>query len=182
MKVLLRVLTGVAVIVGVLIVIGFFLPNAAHVERRITIQAPPSVVFSVVNDIKAFNQWSPWARIDPDTKYIFEGPQTGIGARMVWASDNPGVGSGSQEIIESEPDRRVAVALDFGEQGNGTAYYDIQPEGINTLITWGFDTQFGYDLVGRYFGLMLDKLVGAEYDKGLSNLKVLVERQEGEGT
>ena len=67
MKVLVRVLSGVAVIVGVLIIIGLFLPNTAHVERRITIQASPSAVFSVINDIKAFNLWSPWARIDPDT-------------------------------------------------------------------------------------------------------------------
>ena len=56
-----------------------------------------------------------------------------------------------------------------------TAYYDLQAEEGGTRVTWGFDTDFGHDLVGRYFGLVLGPLIGADYEKGLANLKALAE-------
>ncbi len=177
MNILMKVLTGLAVVVGVLILIGFLLPNTVHVERSITINATPNEVFAWVNDLKVFNKWSPWAHVDPNTRYTYEGPSSGVGAKMIWVSDHPGVGSGSQEIITSEPDRRVEIALDIGDQGSSTAHYDLQPEGSTTIVTWGFDTDFGYDILGRYFGLMMDNLVGTEYEKGLATLKELIEGQ-----
>jgi hypothetical protein len=177
MNVLKKVLVALGIIVAILIFIGFMLPSKMHVQRSINIETPASIVFPYVNDLKMFNQWSPWARVDPDTQYTFEGPGSGVGARMLWGSENPGVGSGFQEITASEPNRRVEVVLDFGDQGTGYSYYDLKPDGDNTIITWGFDTEFGYDLVGRYFGLMMDGLVAAEYDKGLANLKALVENK-----
>lgn len=177
MKIFKKALIGLAGFVALLVVIGLFLPSSAHVERSVTIQAPPSAVFPLINDLRAFNEWSPWARIDPNTQYRFEGPESGTGAKMTWASEHPDVGSGSQEIIASEADRRVTVALDFGAQGTATAYYDILAQDDGTLVTWGFDTDFGYDLVSRYFGLLFDRLIGADYEKGLVNLKELAESQ-----
>ena len=95
---------------------------------------------------------------------------------MNWSSENPGVGSGSLEIVGSDPHRKVTFALDFGPQGTATSYYELQPEGAKTALTWGFDTDFGYDLVGRYFSLFMDTLIGTEYEKGLATLKGLVEQ------
>jgi hypothetical protein len=46
-------------------------------------------------------------------------------------------------------------------------------------VTWAFDTDFGYNLVGRYFGLMLPRSIGADYEKGLANLKDLAEGKTG---
>ncbi len=177
MQMLKKALILLAVFVGVLIIIGLFLPSSAHVERSISINATPSAVFARINDFREFNKWSPWARVDPNTRYTFDGPSTGVGSRMTWVSENLGVGSGTQEIIVSEPNRRVEIALDFGEWGRGISTYNLQPEADKTIITWGFDTEFGYDLIGRYFGLMMDRVIGADYVKGLIDLKELVERQ-----
>ena len=44
-----------------------------------------------------------------------------------------------------------------------------------THVTWSFDSEFGLNLVGRYFGLMLDGIVGPDYEKGLQNLKTMAE-------
>jgi hypothetical protein len=171
-----KVLTLFGVFVGSLIIVGLLLPSHVHVERSTSIKAPRNAVFARINDFREFNKWSPWADIDPHTTFRFEGPTSGVGARMVWASENPGVGSGSQEIILSQPDQQVKVALNFGDH-EGTATYTLHTEGDSTLITWGFDTDFGYDLVGRYFGLMMDRVIGADYVKGLANLTQLIENQ-----
>ena len=159
----------------VLVAVGFLLPSTAHVERHILIQAEPAQIFPFLNAPRAFNLWSPWARRDPQTRYDFSGPERGEGAHMRWHSEHPQVGSGSQEIIASVPDQRVAVALDFGSQGTAVAYYDLQRIEGATEVTWGFDTDFGYDLIGRYFGLLFERWIGPDYEQGLLNLKQLVE-------
>lgn len=169
------VLYGVIGVLALLVAIGLLLPSSAHVERSIEIEATPEQIFPWLNSPRAFNRWSPWAQRDPATQYRFEGPEQGVGAKMYWQSAHPEVGSGSQEIIASVPDQRVALALDFGTQGTAVAYYDLQQLEGTTTVTWGFDTEFGNDIVGRYFGIMLDTWLGPVYEKGLSNLKALVE-------
>ena len=74
------------------------------------------------------------------------------------------------------PDRRVELQLEFGEKGDGKATFLLEPEGAATRVRWQFSTLFGWDLFGRYVGLMLDSMIGASYDKGLKDLKTKVEQ------
>ena len=159
-----------------LLAIGLLLPSSAEVERSVLIDAPPAKVFPHLNSMRAFHDWSPWADIDPQTRYRFEGPETGVGSRMSWYSGDERVGEGSQEIIESVPDRRVVTQLEFGDQGDGQATFLLEPEGDATRLRWQFRTAFGWDLFGRYVGLMMDSMIGAAYDKGLRDLKARVEQ------
>jgi hypothetical protein len=164
-----------AVVFGLGVIVAFFLPDSAHVERSIEIAAPPERIFPYVNDLGRFNEWSPWARLDGGTEYRFEGPSAGVGAIMRWESENPGVGTGGLQIVESEYPYRVRTALDFGSQGVATAFFRLEPLGGRTQVTWGFDVEFGYDLMGRYFGLFMDAWIGPVYEQGLMNLRAAVE-------
>jgi len=164
------------ILLVLLIGIGLLLPSAATVERSIVIEAPPAAVFPHLDSMRAFHAWSPWSDIDPDTHYAFPGPAQGVGSRMTWQSGDAQVGHGSQEIIVSEPDRRVETRLVFGDKGEGTATFILEPENGATRVRWQFATRFGWDLVGRYVGLMLDSMIGAAYDKGLRRLKATVEQ------
>jgi len=128
--------------------------------------------------MRAFHAWSPWSDIDPDTLYQFQGPEQGIGARMTWESGNNQVGQGSQEIIDSVPDQRVEMKLEFGDEDGSNATFLLEPEGTATRVRWQFSTVFGWDLFGRYVGLMLDSMIGASYSKGLKDLKARVEQTE----
>lgn len=166
---------GLFAVVILLVLVGFLLPAKSRIERSVTIAAPPADVFVYINDLKRFNEWSPWYDKDPNTEYRFEGPEQGVGAKVYWNSEHTDVGTGSQEIIESEQDRHVRTALDFGPMGKASATFDLQSDGDGSALVWGLDNDFGNNLVGRYFGLMLDGMVGAEYETGLAKLKVLVE-------
>ena len=170
------VLALVAVVV-VFAVVGVLLPRSVHIERSVDVEARPVTVFTLVNGFARFNDWSPWADIDPEgTRYTFTGPEIGAGARMTWASDNPRVGVGSQEIVASEPHRRVDTVLDFGPQGTAEASFRIDPTNGGTRVTWSFETDFGWNLVGRYLGFfMFDAALGGDYERGLENLKALAE-------
>lgn len=169
-------------LVTALLVIGLFLPRSAHIERSIAIGASPGTVYGLVDGFERFNEWSPWASLDPATQYTFSGPARGVGARMEWRSNNPDVGQGSQEILAVEPDRSVKSALDFGMDNPTTSTLTLVPEGSGTRATWTLDTDFAGSLLGRYFGLALDRMVGPDYEKGLAQLKTLAEAAQAAGT
>lgn len=100
----------------------------------------------------------------------------GVGAKLSWVSDDPNVGAGSQEIVEAVPYERIRVRLVFsGFDSENYATYTLTPEGEGTRIVWAYDSTLHGDLMGRYFGLMMDKFIGADYEKGLARLKPLLE-------
>jgi len=177
-----KILKYLGLSVALLIAIAYILPGKVHVQRATVIEAPPADVFQLVNGFENFNQWSPWYERDPDGNYQIEGPATGVGARMSWASEKPDVGSGSQEIVESVEDKLVRTKLDFGDMGNADAFFKIAPEGDHTKLVWGFDTDLGLNPVSRYFGLMFDSWIGPDYEHGLAKLKTLIEQQGGIAT
>lgn len=171
-----RILTLILAALAVgLLVIALLLPSSARLERAIVIDASPAQVFPHINGMRAFQVWSPWSKIDPNTHYEFSGPQQGVGSRMTWRSDNTQVGGGWQQIVASRDNEYVQTELDFGAQGNGVASFTLSPEGGGTRVVWDFRTDFGWDLFGRWFGLMLDRFLGPSYERGLTALKAQVE-------
>jgi uncharacterized protein YndB with AHSA1/START domain len=164
----------IAVLIAVIVAGGYLLPGEAVVQRQITINAPPEKVFALVNNFKSFNTWSPWAEIDPNTVYTFEGPETGVGQKMSWVSKDPNVGSGSQIITEVVENRRVASTLDFGDMGQARASLELAPVDGGTAVTWGFKSELN-GIMQRWFGLMFDRWIGADYEKGLQKLKAVAE-------
>lgn len=175
MKFLLKTLKALVLLFVILVVVAFFLPERTAVSRSVEISAPPQAVYGRIDNFEAFNQWSPWAAIDPATRYTFSGPKSGQGAVMEWQSEHPNVGAGRQEIIAAEPGRSLTTRLEFGGQGNAEATFLLEPVASGTRVTWGFETRWGYNPIGRYMGLMMDKWVGGDYEKGLASLKTLVE-------
>lgn len=175
MKILTKAITTIAIAAVVLAAVGLLLPRTAHVERSIVIDAPPATVFTVLNGFRQFDRWSPWAGIDPDVETRYEGPETGVGAKMSW-SGNAQVGSGSQEILESVPYERIRLRLTFGDFGGDfTSTYTLAAEGSGTRVTWGFDADYGSSIFGRYFGLLSDAMIGPDYEKGLGRLEQFAE-------
>lgn len=175
-----RVLQGLLILIVALVVgavaVGFALPQKAQMERSIVIERPPSTVFAVLNGFGEFAAWSPWATLDPDMQVRVAGPAQGVGARYFWSSVQGSVGSGSQEIVESVPHSLVRVRLEFsGMDSKNHASYLLKPEGAGTRVVWTHEAEFGNSLMGRYFGLVLDRMVGADYERGLARLKRYVE-------
>jgi effector-binding domain-containing protein len=175
MRILKRIVLFVVVLVVLLAGIGMLLPRTVHVERATSIGAPPATVFALVNGYRLFNKWSPWYALDPEAQYTFEGPDFGAGAKMAWASAKRDVGSGSQTIVDSRPHEMVRTEFAFGDQWIVTAQFTLAPEGDGTKVTWGLDADMGAGPIGRWFGLMMDRKVGKDYESGLAALKTLAE-------
>lgn len=167
---------GVALLVGLAVAGGFVLPDRASIERGILIDRAPATVFTVLDGFRHYEHWSPLASLDPAMKTRLEGPIDGVGARYVWSSEIPSVGSGSQQIVESVPYSHVVVHMVFsGSDAQNTAAFDLVPEGEGTRVTWHHEVAFGSSLVDRYMGLMLERMVGPDCERGLAQLKAHVE-------
>jgi carbon monoxide dehydrogenase subunit G len=177
MQALRRIFYWIVIAIVVLAAIGLFLPRQIHVERSIAVNAPPAAVFGIVNGFARFNEYSPWFEADPSATYTYEGPATGVGAKMSWASEDRGVGSGSQQIVKSEPPRSVQSRLEFGGDGTAFATWTIDAVDGGSNVTWALDTDLGMNPAMRYMGLAFDRLIGRDYERGLARLKSLAESQ-----
>lgn len=197
LKTILKIL--LALILG-LTAIAVVLPHQIHVERRITINADRDKVVSVLQDFHNFNAWSPWAEFDPQAKYQFSGPLHGVGTQMQWQG-NDKVGSGSQKIVRivsgsaevksqrtEAMDRRldeslgqikttlIEVELNFTGWDPSTSFYRVDDAKQGVDVTWIMETDMHWNLIGRFFALFMDKMVGDDYDRGLTKLKTYLEQ------
>lgn len=172
-------------LIAALVIGAFFVPERASAERSVVIARPAAAVFPLIDGWQRFNDWSPWAGLDPAAVYTIEGPERGVGARMTWSSKDPAVGSGEQTIIESVPDSRVSTRLIFGGTQESIATMTLADDPAGTRVTWRlesafplrFDGNFFNDLIGRWFSLALDRFVGPDYERGLANLKRVAEAE-----
>ncbi|MDJ0712131.1 MAG: SRPBCC family protein [Woeseiaceae bacterium] len=174
-----KALVGIVIaLIATIFVVGQFLPSEQHVERSIVVNADQATVFALVNDFGEFNRWSPWAAKDPETEYVYSGPDSGVGSKMAWRSEDPNVGSGEQEIVDSQPPTMVKTKLTFdGFDTASYATFAIEAVDSGTRVTWAFDANLD-TLMGRYMGLMMDSWVGADYESGLTRLKEVAEGGE----
>jgi len=175
MRWIVRNLLGLVILALLLSVVALFLPREVKVARSTVINAPPEAIFPHINAMDATQAWSPWLAGDPDTVVVIEGPGSGVGNKMTWASEVRSVGSGTQEIIASAENELVETAVEFGRSGAATARFDLMPLGESTEVTWGFVTDTGYNPIARWIGLGIDGWVGDDYEDGLARLKALVE-------
>lgn len=165
----------IAVVVGI-VAVGLMLPAQLRLQREILIERPPATVFTVLDGFRHFSAWSPWAELDPRMQVELGGPVTGPGARYGWTSQQPGVGSGSQQIVESEPYSRIVVDLRFGGRDQVTqSVYELAPEAGNTRLRWSYQADFGLDLASRYVGRMIRGSLAERYEQGLARLKAHVQ-------
>jgi uncharacterized protein YndB with AHSA1/START domain len=155
---------------------AYLLPSEARVERSVEIAAPPEQVFAIAGDLRRVPEWSPWVAADPQTRFTFEGPEQGVGQIMRWASNNPLVGNGMEKVTEFVPNERLATETDYGEFGTASSVITLEPSGSGTRVTRSFASALP-GIVDRWSGLLIDGSVGAEYEKGLANLKALAEGQ-----
>ncbi|KAJ55306.1 hypothetical protein ACMU_11450 [Actibacterium mucosum KCTC 23349] len=175
MSVLKWIFRIVILVLAVFLIGAFFLPKETSVARSIAIDAPAEEIFPHVANLKATEAWSPWLSRDPEVQLTYGDVAEGVGATMTWASDHPQVGSGNMEIVEATAPSHLKTALDFGDMGTAMAYFDLVAQGDATQVTWGFTSDNGNNPMLRWMGLMMDGWVGPDYQKGLENLKNLVE-------
>jgi effector-binding domain-containing protein len=168
-----KIIYGIIALVAVLVLASLALPRHARVEVTAEIDTHPATIFALVNDFRRVALWSPLLEADPNVRVVHSGPARGVGATMTW--DGAIIGSGTQVITESRPFEHVATSINPGESGEARTWIDLSGDDGATTVTWRFETDYGFNVVGRLFGLAFAGVVHRDYTLGLSNLKNLAE-------
>ncbi len=174
MKTLLRIGLGLVVLVLALVAVAFLLPRTYRVERSTVINASPAVVFAQFGDLRAWKNWGAWQERDPGMKMTFSEKTTGVGAWSAWESKSEG--NGKMTFTAVEPAKSVTYRLEFPDMGMGSeGSMALQPADKGVKVIWVDAGDLGMNPMGRWFGLFVDRMIGPDFEKGLSNLKRLAE-------
>lgn len=172
-----RILIGFAIALVVLLAVIAMQPSQFRVERSVVINASVAKVFPHVNQLTHWQAWSPWVKLDPQAKNIFEGPQAGEGAKLSWHG-NDKIGEGSMTITESYRNERIRLRLDFVRPFKNTsnAEFTFTPSGDQTRVVWAMYGENNF--IAKTVGLFIDceKMLGGYFEEGLNNLKAVVEK------
>lgn len=170
------ILLALVLVAILLLVVIAGQPDEFKLVREAKISAPREKIFPHVNDLRAWEAWSPWAKLDPNAKNSFEGPASGVGAAMAW-SGNKKVGEGRLTITESQANELIGFRLDFVRpfKATNTAEFAFRAEGNQTRVTWSMAGQSNFFF--KIFGLLVncEQMAGKDFEKGLASLKAVAE-------
>jgi hypothetical protein len=170
------ILAAVAAVVVIFLAVVALQPSDFRIERSATMAAPAPAVFAQVNDLRSWQAWSPWEKIDPQLKRTYEGPQAGTGAAYAWAG-NQDVGEGRMTITESRPGERILINLEFFKPfaATNTAEFSFKPAGDATAVTWSMTGKNNFLSKAICLFVNMDRMVGGMFEQGLQQMKSVVE-------
>jgi hypothetical protein len=152
-------------------------PDTFKFRREALMAATPEQIFPLINDLHRFNTWNPFNK--PGTALRYNGPTEGPGASFEFAGDS-NTGKGSLAITASQAARSVAMQLIMltPMEAHNDILFELVPQGATTRVSWTMTGQS--NLLSKLIGLFIDmdKMVGGEFQKGLSSLKAQIEHPQ----
>jgi len=170
------ILAILAIAILVVLLLASQKPDDFLISRSIDIKAKPEVIFPLINDFHEWEKWSPYEHIDADLKKTFSGSKRGVGA--VYEYDGKKSGAGRMEITDSNEANKIDLRLLLIKPmpADNVVNFSLEHNGNITKVTWQMTGK--NKLVNKIADLILniDKLVGKDFEKGLENLKKVVEK------
>jgi uncharacterized protein YndB with AHSA1/START domain len=167
----------IALVLAALLLFASTRPDNFHVERSVTIDAPPEKIFPFINDFRQWDAWTPFDK-DPAIKKTYSDSTIGKGAHFAWEG-NKKVGIGNITITDSMPPHALLFELHMIKpfEGRNHAAIRLAPVGDATRVTWSLDDKHRLMLKTMRLFMNLDKLIGKDFEVGLHRLKALAEKQ-----
>jgi uncharacterized protein YndB with AHSA1/START domain len=164
-----------AVIVAVLVVAAAR-PDDYRVERTVLLKAPPEKVYTLIEDVRRWPDWSMEDEKDPQLKRAFFGPSRGTGAGYDWTG-GPHSGKGRATITEAVPPSRVVVQVLIKEPYEDTSKLEINlsPHDSGTLLRWAASGGMSYFTKVTTAFTTMDAVMGPRVEDSLAKLKLLAE-------
>jgi len=174
------VLILLAITIVLLVVLSLVVakrPGDFKITRSTTIAAPADAIFAQVNDFHHWPAWSPWEKLDPAMQRHYSGAPAGPGASYSW-DGNKKAGAGRLTITDTRPGEFIGLKLEFHRPfpATNTVAFKFIPTGDQTLVTWtmtGTNDAFTFKLMTLL--LSMEKMVGPDFERGLAQLKTLLE-------
>jgi len=177
MTILFYILAGIVLLI---LILALLAPKSYNIYRSIEIKKPKAQVFEYLRFLKNQESWSPWEKKDPQMQKQLRGTDGEVGAVSYWKG-NKEVGEGEQEITKIIPGERVEGELRFLKPWKSTSacYLAVDETGKDsTKVTWGFSGKNKFPMSIMMLFMNMDKVVGKDFEEGLSSLKTRLETGE----
>lgn len=180
MKVIRALALALAGILIVALAVAAFMPDTLRIESSVVINRPVEEVFNQVADLRNWQAWNPWSAMDPEAVHQVSTPSRGKGARWSWEGE--ALGKGYLEQQEIEENKMIRFSMVFEEplesQGTDIWQFESQEDGA-TRVTWADEMELEYP-IGRLSALFMKPTLEEQFQRGLQNLKTLIEHQRQE--
>ena len=163
----------------IVMVLALIAPKDYEVKRSLQVGAQSAAIFDHIRFFEKRQAWYPWSSYDPNMKSWVEGTDGQIGCTHHWEG-NEKIGKGQQQLLSLLENERIESKINFIEPYpmEADSYIVLEEGRDSTKVTWGFKTTMSIpsNIMGLF--LDLDGSVGPDYEKGLQQLKVLVETEQ----
>lgn len=156
MQALYIILGTIAVLIPGLFVISLFLPATVKVVRARVVPASVGAVFQQVYILRNWESWSPWNQLSCSSSCL------------KWKDKHH---KGQIIITESRLHEYIGLEMQLMKRHFAKAYFRFEPAKSGTLVTWALRAELGQHPGRKLMGLMMDKWIGKDFERGLENLK-----------
>lgn len=174
-KIALGVLAVIGIAVLVVVALAANKPDTFVCERSLEMNVPREAVLPLVADLRAWQSWIPWRKLDPNQTVTFGATTSGVGASYAWRG-NDQVGRGEVEI-ESVTERGDTTTftqrLEFFEPFASRAATRFVVEGVGsgrTKVTWTMTSTPAFPEKVMDVLADMDAMLGADFEEGLANM------------
>lgn len=177
LKIIGLTLAGIIVLI---LITGLFIDGKYAVEREVTINKSKQEVFDYLKYLKNQDNFSVWAKMDPEMKKEFRGDDATVGFISAWDSKNPDAGKGEQKIIKIAEGERIDYELHFIEPFESTDYAYMTTEAVSeneTKVKWGFNGKMKYPMNLMLLTMNMEEMLAPDLENSLSSLKTILEQQ-----
>ena len=167
----------IAILVAAVLIYAATRPDNFRIERSTSVKAPPERLFPLLDSFHQWEIWSPWEKVDPEIKRTYSGAESGRGAIYAWQG-NKNIGEGRMEIIESMPNSRLLIKIDFLKpfEAHNTIEFTLEQQAETTKVTHAMfgRSPFISKVMGLFFSM--ERMVGPKFEEGLASIKTLAEK------
>lgn len=177
MKILKRILLGIAGVIVLLLIIALFVKKEYTLERKVIINKPQQEVYDFVRMFKNQDATNPWLKLDPATKTEIRGNDGEVGAVYAWQSEK--VGHGEQRLAAVSSPHELHYELHFIKPFEGygqTDFYFGEAAPGQTKVRNTFSGKMPYPMNLMLLCVDMDKNIGSQLQIGLDNTKAALEK------
>lgn len=181
MKFLKQFFLFIVCVVAVVMILMLIAPTSQKVEKDTMINVPVKVVYDYLAKLENFNNWSVWSQSDSSIKNSITGIDGTTGAVNNWSGSPEISGEGSIQITDLKPNEEIKQLLIFRKPKafNADSHFKLEDINGQTKVSWTFSmtTARPWNIFNLFSSL--DKQMGEDFEKGLTNLKSILEKKEG---
>jgi effector-binding domain-containing protein len=161
------------IIIGISIYVAVQ-PNSFDVTRERIIEAPPTVIYNNVIDLKNWEAWSPWLEKNPESKITHSEPTIGVDASFLWEDDE---GTGNIKTRSTIPNNTIEQDIQFEDYNPSNMIWSFtQTPNGQTKVTWQLKADhipFMFKIYSVFSG-GFDNIFGPDFERGLEKLDSVV--------